>query len=83
MRLRPGWPGAGRAAIRAIFAVVVDVAHDTYLVSVYLFADGTITIHSSAGTHSTGLRGAPSVVEGAAAIFEEVEAKLAEFDARE
>jgi hypothetical protein len=62
-----------------LFAVVADVGLATYLVSVYLFADGTITIHSSAGIHSTGLRGAPSVAAAATAILEEVEAALGEF----
>jgi hypothetical protein len=62
-----------------IFAVVADVGQDNYLVSVYLFADGTISIYSSVGTHSTGLGGAPSVVETAAVLVEEVQAKLAEF----
>ena len=60
-------------------AVVVDVGLDTYLVSVYLFADGTITIHSSEGIHSIGLRGAPKVAAAATAILEEVEASFGEF----
>ena len=62
-----------------LFAVVVDVGMDTYVVSVYLFANGTITICSSQGIHSTGLRGAPKVVVAAQAIFEEVEAAFGEF----
>ena len=62
-----------------LFAVVADVGLDTYLESVYLFADGTIAIYSSAGIHSTGLGGAPKVVAVATAILEEVEAALGEF----
>jgi len=62
-----------------LLAVVVDVGMQTYLFSVYLFADGTITIYSSQGIHSTGLRGAPKVVVAAQAIFEEVEATFVEF----
>ena len=62
-----------------LFAAVADVGLDTYLVSVYLFADGTIEIYSSVGLHSSGLRGAPSVAAAATAILEEVEAALGEF----
>jgi hypothetical protein len=62
-----------------LFAVVADVALDTSLVSVYLFADGTISIYNSEGIHSTGLRGAPNVVAAATGILEEVEAALGEF----
>lgn len=62
-----------------LFAVVADVGLDTYLVSVYLFADGTITICNSVGIHSAGLRGAPRVAAAATAILEEVEAALGEF----
>ncbi len=62
-----------------LFAVVADVGLDDYLVSVYLFADGTISIYSSVGIHSTGLRGAPRVAAAAAAIFEEVERTFGEF----
>ncbi len=62
-----------------LFAVVADVGLDTYLVSVYLFADGTISIYSTVGIHSTGLRGAPKVAEAGAAILEEVEKTLGEF----
>ena len=62
-----------------VFAVVADVGLDTYLVSVYLFADGTIEIYSSVGTHSTGLRGAPKVARAATAILEDVEKTLGEF----
>jgi hypothetical protein len=62
-----------------LFAVVADVGLDTYLVSVYLFADGTVSIYSSEGIHSTGLRGAPKVAVAATGILEEVEAALGEF----
>ena len=62
-----------------LFAVVADVGLDDYLVSVYLFADGTISIYSSVGIHSTGLRGAPNVAAAATAIFEQVQAALGEF----
>ena len=62
-----------------LFAVVADVGLDDYLVSVYLFADGTISIYSSVGIHSTGLRGAPKVAATATAIFEEVQTALGEF----
>jgi len=62
-----------------LFSVVADVGFDDYLVSVYLFADGTISIYSTGGIHSTGLRGAPRVAEAATAIFEEVEEALGEF----
>jgi hypothetical protein len=62
-----------------LFAIVADLGLDDYLVSVYLFADGTISIYSSVGIHSTGLRGAPKVAEAATAIFEEVEQTLGEF----
>lgn len=62
-----------------LFAVVADVGLDDYLVSVYLFADGTITIYSSVGLHSSGLRGAPSVAAAATAILEEVQEALGEF----
>jgi len=62
-----------------LFAVVADVGLETYLVSIYLVADGTISIHSSAGIHSTGLRGAPKVGVAAVAIFEEVEKALGQF----
>lgn len=62
-----------------LFAVVADVGLDDYLVSVYLFADGTISIYSSVGIHSTGLRGAPKVAAAAAVIFDEVERTLGEF----
>jgi hypothetical protein len=74
----PGPAGTARPFGR-LFAVVVDVGLDDYLVSVYLFADGTITIHSSVGIHSTGLRGALKVAAAATAILEEVEAALGEF----
>jgi hypothetical protein len=62
-----------------LFAVVADVGLDTDLVSVYLFADGTISIYNTGGIRSTGLRGAPKVSEAAAAIMEEVEKTLGEF----
>jgi hypothetical protein len=62
-----------------LFAVIADVGLETYLVSVYLFADGTISIYSSDGIHSTGLRGAEKVSAAATAIFEEVEAALGGF----
>ena len=62
-----------------LFEVVVDVALDDYLVSVYLFADGTISIYSTAGIHSTGLHGAPKVAAAAEAILEEVEQSLGRF----
>jgi hypothetical protein len=55
------------------------VGLDTDLVSIYLFADGTISIYNTGGIHSTGLRGAPKVADAAAAILEEVEKTLAEF----
>ena len=58
---------------------LADVGLDTNLVSVYLFADGTITIYSSEGIHSTGLRGASKVAAAATTIFEEVDAALGEF----
>ena len=76
-------PAAGPAGTARpfgrMFAVVADVGLDTYLVSVYLFADGTITIYSSEGIHSTGLRGASKVAAAATTIFEEVDAALGEF----
>jgi hypothetical protein len=62
-----------------LFGVVADVGLETYLVSVYLFANGTISIYSSDGIHSTGLRGAEKVAAAATAIFEEVEAALGAF----
>ena len=73
-----GYAGKARPFGR-LFAVVADVGLDDYLVSVYLFADGTISIYSSVGIHSTGLRGAPRVDAAATAILEEVEAVLGEF----
>jgi hypothetical protein len=62
-----------------LFAVVADVGLDTYLLSVYLFADGTISVYSSEGIHSTGLRGAPKVAAAATTILEEVEAAFGGF----
>jgi hypothetical protein len=62
-----------------LFAVVADVGMDDYIVSVYVFADGSITIQSSVGTHSAGLRGAPSVAATGTMILETVEASLGEF----
>src|SRR5512141_179284 len=62
-----------------LYAVIVDVGLDHYLVSVVLFADGSISIYSTAGIHSTGLRGAPNVVVAAGTIFDEVRAHLAAF----
>jgi hypothetical protein len=76
---RPATEDAGARPYGRLFAVVVDVGLDDYLVSVYLFADGTISIYSTGGLHSTGLRGASRVVEAATAIFEEVEGALGEF----
>lgn len=76
---RPATDDAGARPFGRLFAVIVDVGLDDYLVSVYLFADGMISIYSSGGPHSTGLRGAPKVVEAATAIFEEVERALGEF----
>jgi hypothetical protein len=72
-------PAGTARAFGRLFAVVADVSLDTHLVSVYLFADGTIEIYSSVGLHSSGLRGAPSVAAAATAILEEVEAGLGEF----
>jgi hypothetical protein len=76
-------PGLGNDATARpfgrLFAVVADVGFDNYLVSVFLFADGTISIYSTGGIHSTGLRGAPKVVDAATAILEEVEKALGEF----
>jgi hypothetical protein len=62
-----------------LFAVVADLGLDDHLVSVFMFADGTISIYSSVGIHSTGLRGATKVAEAATAIFEQVEQTLGEF----
>ncbi len=76
---RPATEDTGARPYGPLFAVVVDVGLDDYLVSVYLFADGTISIYSTGGLHSTGLRGAPRVTEAAGAIFEEVEGALAGF----
>jgi hypothetical protein len=76
---RPGPDDGSDRAFGPLFAVVVDVGLDSYLVSVYLFADGSISIYSSEGIHSTGLRGAPRVVAAATAILEDVEAALADF----
>jgi len=59
-----------------LFGVVVDVGLDEYLVSVYLLDDGTISIYSTAGIHSTGLRGAARVADAARAIVEETDAAL-------
>ena len=66
-----------------LFAVVADVGFDDYLVSVFLFADGTISIYSTGGIHSTGLRGAPKVAQAATAIVEEVEKAIGEFSSVE
>ena len=76
---RPATEDAGARPYGRLFAVVVDVGLDDYLVSVFLFADGTISIYSTGGLHSTGLRGAPTVAEAATAIFEEVEGALGGF----
>ena len=76
---RPATEDSGARAYGRLFAVVVDVGLDDYLVSVFLFADGTISIYSTGGLHSTGLRGAPTVAEAATAIFEEVEGALGGF----
>lgn len=76
---RPATEEAGARPFGRLFGVVVDVGLDDYLVSVYLFADATISIYSTGGLHSTGLRGAPRVAEAARAIFEEVEGALGEF----
>jgi hypothetical protein len=76
---RPATEDSGARPYGRLFAVVVDVGLDDYLVSVFLFADGTISIYSTGGLHSTGLRGAPTVAEAATAIFEEVEGALGGF----
>jgi len=73
-----GLPGSAHP-FGPLFGIVVDAALDSCLVSLFLLADGTITIYNSDGIHSTGLRGAPKVVEAAAAIFGEVRARLHEF----
>ena len=62
-----------------LYSVVADVGFDDYLMSVYLFADGTISIYSSAGIHSTGLHGAQKVASAATAILEDVEQALGDF----
>ncbi|HEX7491985.1 MAG TPA: hypothetical protein VF337_09820 [Candidatus Limnocylindrales bacterium] len=62
-----------------LFAVVADMGLEMDLVSVYVFADGTIAIYNTGGIHSTGLRGAPKVSQAAEAILEEVEKTLGEF----
>ena len=64
---------------RRLFAVVADMGLADFLVSVYLFADGTVSIYGTNGIHSTGLRGAPNVAEAATAMLEEVENALGEF----
>jgi hypothetical protein len=63
-----------------LFAVAVDVGLEHYLLTVYLFADGTISAYSTGGIHSTGLRGAPRVVVAAEAIFDEVRSAFAAFE---
>ncbi len=67
-------PGTGR-----LLEIVIDAGLDADLISVYLLADGTISVYSAAGIHSTGLRGAPRVVEAAAAIRDEVTESLGAF----
>jgi hypothetical protein len=62
-----------------LFLVVVDLGFDNYLASVCLFADGTISIYSTGGIHSTGLHGAPSVAQAAEVILEEVSESLGVF----
>jgi hypothetical protein len=62
-----------------VFAAIADLGLDDYLVSVYLFADGTISIYSTSGIHSTGLRGAAKVAEAAAVMLEEIEKALDQF----
>jgi hypothetical protein len=71
------WGQAGEPFGR-LFGVVLDIGLDDYMVSIYLFDDGTISIYSTGGIHSTGLAGAPRVADAAVAIFEEVEANLGE-----
>lgn len=76
---RPAPEGSGARPYGSLFAVVIDVGLDDYLVSIFLLADGTISIYSTGGLHSTGLRGAPRVADAATAIFEEVEGALGGF----
>ena len=64
-----------------LFAVVVDVGLEHYLVSVFLLADGSISVYSTGGIHSTGLRGAPKVVAAAEAIVADVRSAFGAFKA--
>jgi hypothetical protein len=61
------------------FSVVVDLGLETYLVSVFLFADGTISIYSTEGIHSTGLRGSAKVAAAGDVILDDVATSLREF----
>ena len=71
----PGVEAADRP-FGPLFSVVVDVGLEDYLMTVCIVADGAISIYSSAGIHSTGLRGAPSVAAAAATIVEEIASNL-------
>jgi hypothetical protein len=62
-----------------VFSAVADVGLEDGLVSVYLLADGTISIYTTGGIHSTGLRGAPKVAAVAAEILEGIDNALGEF----
>jgi hypothetical protein len=77
-RPEPGVEAADRP-FGPIHSIAVDVGLDDYLFSVYVVADGSISIYSSAGIHSTGLRGAPKVAAAAATIVNEVRETLGRY----
>ena len=74
----PGDDGT-TSAFGLLFVVVADIGLADSLVSVYLFADGTISIYGTNGIQSTGLRGAPNVAAVATEMLETVGKTLGEF----
>jgi hypothetical protein len=77
-------PPAGHSAagpFGRLFEVVVDLASEDSVVSVFLLADGSISVFSTQGIHSTGLRGAPKVVAASEVIVEEIRSSPREFTA--
>jgi hypothetical protein len=76
---RPAGDEAAAGPLGPVFLAVVDLGFDNYLASVFLFADGTISIYSTGGIHSTGLHGAANVAEAAKVILEEISESLGVF----